>query len=176
VPRGQSLRARLLVLELGPGEVDFARLTACQRDAAAGLYAAATAGYVRWLAARYPDTAGTPALLRAAVARLRAAATAGTAHRRTPALVAELAAGWELWLTFAVEVGAITAAEAETHRRPAGRRSARRRRRRPRSRRRASRPAASSSCSARRWRPAGRTWPRPTAARPQSRLPAAGSW
>src|SRR5206468_3731005 len=28
VPRGQSLRARLLVLELAPGELDWSRLTA----------------------------------------------------------------------------------------------------------------------------------------------------
>src|SRR5262249_6141580 len=49
VPRGQSLRARLLVMELAPGELDWARLTACQGDAAAGLYAQALAGYLRWL-------------------------------------------------------------------------------------------------------------------------------
>src|SRR5262249_54434917 len=34
VPRGQSLRARLLVLEVAPGEVNWERLSACQKDAA----------------------------------------------------------------------------------------------------------------------------------------------
>ena len=51
VPRGASLRARVLVLELGPGEVNWDRLTECQRDAAAGVYAQCLAGYVSYLAA-----------------------------------------------------------------------------------------------------------------------------
>src|SRR5262249_13002263 len=73
VPRGQSLRARLLVLALAAaekpwkdqteveragavarGELDWSRLTTCQRDAAAGRYAEALAGYVRYLAPQYP--------------------------------------------------------------------------------------------------------------------------
>jgi hypothetical protein len=50
VPRGQSLRGRLLVLEVGPKALDWQRLTTCQRDAADGRYAAALAGFIRWLA------------------------------------------------------------------------------------------------------------------------------
>jgi hypothetical protein len=49
-PRGQSLRARLLVRELGPGDLGWAALTLAQADAGAGLYAAALAGYLQWLA------------------------------------------------------------------------------------------------------------------------------
>ena len=54
VPHGQSLRARVLVLEVGPGDVDARRLTMCQADAAGGLYAAAMAGFVRSIADAYP--------------------------------------------------------------------------------------------------------------------------
>ena len=45
-PRGQSLRARLFVLELGPGDLDFELLSQAQADAAAGLYAQAMAGFL----------------------------------------------------------------------------------------------------------------------------------
>jgi type I restriction enzyme M protein len=53
VPRGQSLRARLLVLEFSPGDIDRQRLTPYQADSAAGKYAAALAGFLRWLAPQY---------------------------------------------------------------------------------------------------------------------------
>jgi hypothetical protein len=104
VPRGQSLRARLLVLELAPGEVDWARLTGCQRDAAAGLYAQALAGYVRWLA---PRIVAIRDGLRAETATYRERIHAEGGHARTPGIVADLAAGWRWWLDHALDIGAI---------------------------------------------------------------------
>ncbi len=71
VPKGQSLKARLLATELprqGPDTVDWQMLTACQRDTAKGLYAQAMAGFLRWLAPRYDIVM---AGLREAVAALR---------------------------------------------------------------------------------------------------------
>jgi hypothetical protein len=50
IPSGQSLRARLLVLELTPGAIATTALSAAQSDAAEGLFAGALAGYLRWLA------------------------------------------------------------------------------------------------------------------------------
>src|SRR5262249_57657499 len=55
VPRGQSLRARLVILEVARGDIDRDRLTACQQDAAAGLYALAMAGFLCWVAPRYRE-------------------------------------------------------------------------------------------------------------------------
>ena len=52
-PRGQSLRARMLVLEHGEGDVDWEKLSECQRDAEEGLYAQTMAGFISWLASRY---------------------------------------------------------------------------------------------------------------------------
>jgi hypothetical protein len=104
VPRGQSLRARLLTVELGRGELDWSRLTACQRDAAGGLYALALAGYVRWLAPRYPAVRDG---LAAEAAALRVRVQAGGLHARTPGIVADLAAGWRHYLDYALEAGAI---------------------------------------------------------------------
>lgn len=108
VPRGQSVRARLMILELSPGEVALALLTACQRDAAAGAYAAALAGYAVWLAPRYGAVRDW---LRATVGALREAAIGSAAHRRTPEIVAHLAAGWWAFLAYAAAAGAVTADE-----------------------------------------------------------------
>jgi hypothetical protein len=112
-PRGLSLRARLLVIEVGPADVRVDRLTACQRDAAAGRYAEALAGYVRWLAGRYDQALEE---LRAETLRLRAevaAALGGAAPGRTPTMVADLLAGFALYLRFARDAGAIDEAAAE---------------------------------------------------------------
>ena len=51
-PSGESLIARMFLVEIASGDIDPKRLSACQRDAAGGLYAQATAGYVQWLAPR----------------------------------------------------------------------------------------------------------------------------
>src|SRR5262249_38860901 len=53
LPRGSSLSARQFIREVTQGAVCTARLTECQRDGAAGLYAQAMAGFVRWLAPNY---------------------------------------------------------------------------------------------------------------------------
>jgi len=50
LPRGQSARARMFVVEVPAGAIDAAKLTRCQQDAASGLYAQATACFARWLA------------------------------------------------------------------------------------------------------------------------------
>ena len=55
VPPGQSLRGRMLILEVSPGDVPLARLTPHQHAAGAGLYAQALAGFVRWLAPQYGE-------------------------------------------------------------------------------------------------------------------------
>jgi hypothetical protein len=110
IPRGQSLRARVFVLEFLAGDVDAERLTACQQDAADGLYAEAMAGYLRSLA---PNYQGIRDGLRAEVAELRGKALTETAHRRTPEIVANLFIGLKHFLAFAEDVGAITAADKD---------------------------------------------------------------
>src|SRR4029450_3562626 len=53
VPRGQSIRGRILIVEIGPRDVKTSVLTENQRDAAQGLYAKSMAGFIRYLAADY---------------------------------------------------------------------------------------------------------------------------
>ncbi len=112
IPAGQSLRARLLVVEISRGDVSQIELTRCQKDAADGVYAAMMAGYVRWLA---PQREGLEQRLRKRVNELRAqvAEHSSASHRRTPDLVAQLFAAIEMFLAFARYSGAVAEHEAE---------------------------------------------------------------
>jgi hypothetical protein len=110
VPRGHSLRARMFIIEINEGDIDVQKLTACQSDAAAGFYAMAMAGFIRWLAGRYDQVLAT---LPAQVSELRQQATVSGLHRRTPGIVASLAIGLKYFLDFAKDTGAIDAAQAD---------------------------------------------------------------
>jgi hypothetical protein len=110
IPKGQSARARALILEVGPGDLRWPRLAIAQRQAADGVYAGAMAGFLRWVAGQYGTIQTT---LAAETVRLRELAATSAAHRRTPGIVASLGAAWRLFLDFALECGAITTANAE---------------------------------------------------------------
>ena len=110
VPQGQSIRARLLIVEVGPGEVDRATLSECQRAGQEGLLAAAMGGFVSWMAGNYEEHQRR---LQTRVVELRSQSRGVVSHARTPSALAELQSGWERFLQFAVEVGAIGQAEAE---------------------------------------------------------------
>ena len=111
VPHGHSIRARLLVLELEPGVMRWEKLTECQRLAAEGRFTAAASGFVQWLARRYPEARTA---LREDNHRFRNALTLLGGHKRTPANLAELAAGLRIFLLFAVEIHAIPEPLAES--------------------------------------------------------------
>jgi hypothetical protein len=98
-PRGQSLRARMSLVHVGKGDIDPAKLTKMQAAAKEGSMAEAMAGYVQWLAARAEELGEWLAAPRIA--------QPGAAHLRTSDNVASLAAGLDLFLQFAEEVGAI---------------------------------------------------------------------
>jgi hypothetical protein len=106
-PNGQSLKARLLIVEIAKGELDFKKLTACQSDAAAGLYSMALSGFIRWLA---PRIANAEKAMQKAVTEYRSAAAkiGDQSHMRTPDNVANLMQGFHFWLQFATSHQAIT--------------------------------------------------------------------
>jgi hypothetical protein len=110
IPRGQSLRARMVIIEVSPADVDWTRLTDCQQNATNSLYAQALAGFVCWLAPRYERTRETIAH---DIAELQAKAHRDGQHRRAVANVASLAVGIRHWLRFAQDRGAITTAERD---------------------------------------------------------------
>jgi hypothetical protein len=108
IPRGHSIRARLLILELSRGDIAARKLTECQAQAEAGLYAEAMGAFVQWIAGRYGDRR---AAINRRVAELRMKGTRNTAHVRTPEIIANLQAGFEVFLEFGEECGAIDRAE-----------------------------------------------------------------
>jgi hypothetical protein len=104
VPRGHSLRARLLIVAVKPGEVNRAVLSQCQRAGQEGLFAAAMGAFLVWVAGQYEELQAH----RQERARiLRSQLNRGAVHARLPAALAELQSGWEIWLRFALEMGAI---------------------------------------------------------------------
>jgi hypothetical protein len=110
VPRGESLRARQLVLQVAHGEIQISALTPYQAAAARGDYAQAMSGYIRWLAPRYEEIRRGFAQERA---DLRDRAVSLDGHARTPGIVADLALGWKYFLDFAVDIGAIAQSERD---------------------------------------------------------------
>lgn len=110
IPLGQSLRARMLVLEISPNDINTARLSACQADARSGQYAITTSHFIKWLAGGMDEIRE---VLRAEINELRDIAVTTTDHRRTPEIVANLAIGLRYFLLFAEDIGAIS--ETQLH-------------------------------------------------------------
>jgi hypothetical protein len=109
LPLGQSLRARICVVEVTPTTVAWEHLSTCQAEAAAGHYATAMAAMVQWLAPQYGDVLAS---MPQALVALRAQAV-HTTHRRTPELVANLALGWQYFLQCASDLGVLTETECQ---------------------------------------------------------------
>jgi len=108
LPRGHSLRARLLSIEVAKGDVNRERLTACQHEPLRSLPSQAMAGYLRWLA---PQLDGLADSLPDLLAELRGGLVTPGAHLRTPDALANLALGWRFFLDFAASCGAVSDAE-----------------------------------------------------------------
>src|ERR1035441_350516 len=89
VPQGQSIRARLVILELGAGEVDRGWLSRCQQAGRDGRLAASMGGFVRWVAGQYE---GLQRRLHQRVVQIRSQSCGDWGHARTPAAMAELQA------------------------------------------------------------------------------------
>jgi hypothetical protein len=112
--RGQSLNARVLTLEVGNEDVNWLELTPIQNSAKEGLFANAMSGFISYLAADYEHRQNQFISCRDDF--LASARSNGLAlHKRTPGQIANLAAGWEMYLQFAHDVGAITNLEQQEY-------------------------------------------------------------
>ena len=111
VPAGQSLRGRMLIVDLGPRDLDFTALTAAQAAAREGVLATAMAGYIGWLA-NHPQRLSN---IRQSVEAHRAGLLDLGSHRRTATLLAELALAWRTVLDYALDCSALTVQEAEQY-------------------------------------------------------------
>lgn len=110
IPRGPSVRARLLILEISKGSIKSSELSECQRDALAGLYVDAMGGFLQWFAGHYDEAR---AMFDVKISEHRAKALFGTAHARTPEIVANLQAAFELYVKFTVSCGALEVSKAD---------------------------------------------------------------
>jgi hypothetical protein len=91
--------------ELTDTDLDWPRVTACQRHAREGSYAQAMVGFIQWLAPRYEAVLSG---LKHLVAKKRDALATDGQHRRTPDIIANLLVGFEWFLTFATDIGVVT--------------------------------------------------------------------
>jgi hypothetical protein len=106
VPQGKSIRARLLIIEVAAGEVDLLTLSECQQAGVDGHLAASMRAFLCWIAGRYEEFQQR---LQTRSREIRSQGRGRAVHARLPAALADLQSGWEIWLDFAVEMGAIGA-------------------------------------------------------------------
>ena len=102
VPTGQSLRARMVAVEVRDGDINWHLLTSAQAEAAAGTYATAMAGYVMWLAEDLDEARRLFEADRLAVREI-----VQVQHKRVADAIAQLVASWNTYLLFAISIGAI---------------------------------------------------------------------
>jgi hypothetical protein len=110
VPQGLSLQARLFIVEIAPDDISTDRLTLCQADAAAGLYATCMSGLLTWLAPQLEPWQQSMSLWRETI---RKRLSHETMHRRAPGAVADLLYGIKLFADFAQACGALSEVEAK---------------------------------------------------------------
>ncbi len=111
MPRGESLLARLIVIEFQLTTIDFSQLTRLQRVAEYGVFASAMSGFIRWLAANHADKIQRSSKN---VERWRDSWTNRpiASHRKYATTLGHLSYAWELWLQFVQETGVMTETEA----------------------------------------------------------------
>lgn len=109
LPLGQSVRARIITVEVSPNSIDKQRLTESQSDASKGRYALAMAAYIQWLASRIVDIQKS---FRRNVESLRDRILRAGHHARMPEAVAQLIIGLQTFLQFAVDIRAIDEQES----------------------------------------------------------------
>jgi hypothetical protein len=111
IPSGYSIRARMLILEVGPGDVRPAVLARYQDGPEREHLAQATAAFVSWLAGRFELVREQFGPI---VRTLRGQLYAQGTHARTPDALAQLGASWQLWIRFGAEAGAWTSEDGRT--------------------------------------------------------------
>jgi hypothetical protein len=106
LPKGESNVARLLVIDVEPDDVKLTALSESQQDGNDGRLATSMGAFIHWLAG---GLRGRKEAFAARVRDLRSHMTG--LHARTPGAISELQGAVELFLDFAVELGAIDESE-----------------------------------------------------------------
>ena len=109
VPKGHSLRARMIIHSLEKGQIDTAVLSRLQEAAAGGLLSEAMAMYVQFIAAEAKNGLKDKLAKRFNTLRSELAGD----HARTPGNIASLIIGIEYFSAFALSAGAINNFEGQ---------------------------------------------------------------
>jgi hypothetical protein len=109
VPRGQSLRSRMMIVEVAPGEVCREGLAAAQAAGQCGAFVGLLGRFIQHLAQTLD---ALPVSLPQKLSEFRQLAYQDGTHARTPEAVANLALGWQEFLKFAADVGLLSSAES----------------------------------------------------------------
>lgn len=107
VPRGESLVARLFVIECHKTSIDFSQLTKFQKLAQNRVFATAMSGFLRWLAIHYARTIDQ-APKEIAHWRDYWAERQIAHHRRFATTLGHLTYAWSLWMQSASDAGALS--------------------------------------------------------------------
>lgn len=105
-PEGHSVRARMLIAELSPGDIKPAKLSKAQRGR--DLLPVALGCYIQWLASDLPNKQAQVATQAATIRD----ANLTIGHARTPPALGDLLAGLSLFLEFAQAVKAVSTRRA----------------------------------------------------------------
>lgn len=116
-PGGDSIMARILLVEIRKGDVELSRLTKIQQLGGQGILAQSMAGFIQWLA-NHPEWLGAQRTAREFELRERFAG--GGQNGRSPGNLAAAFLGFEVFIGFATAVQAITAERAVELLRQAG--------------------------------------------------------
>lgn len=109
VPDGHSARARMLIIQVEPGSINATALSDCQCDAISGKYAETTSAFIAWLAGQYGEVTSNLESSREQWRREQS----GSSHRRVDDTSHDLQFGFDTFLWFARDLGAITDGQLE---------------------------------------------------------------
>lgn len=117
IPKGQSLRARMLILDLPKGETKWDAVTTCQRFARDGFFAQSTAAFTQWLAtndriAQVHSEKNEKHQISYWREQWHNRKLDG--HQRSATTLAYLSRAWHVWVEFVVATQALTKPEAKT--------------------------------------------------------------
>ncbi|TVQ96316.1 MAG: DUF927 domain-containing protein [Desulfovibrionales bacterium] len=110
VPRGHSLRARLQVREVKPGEIDPKVLSQGQALAAEGIFNSVAAAFISWTASRLDELKTTFPKRKH---EIRTGLTVA-GHARCATAVADMLACAEVFVRFATDAGAMSESQANS--------------------------------------------------------------
>lgn len=112
LPRGHSIRGRMVVLRIEKGDVNLERLTKLQGLAAGAVLSQAMASFIQWIAPRLSDLKRTFSELQS---EFRKKLQNQQGHLRTPDSIADLAMGFWFFLQFANACGVVSSKDAEIY-------------------------------------------------------------